>query len=54
MNVILEMYCHACHHHCKTAITIDCDGDIALDAPYLSKIKCLLDDRQATWESDDF
>ncbi|MGP8322470.1 MAG: hypothetical protein ACT6FG_00515 [Methanosarcinaceae archaeon] len=54
MNVRFEIYCHACHYQCINSLILECEDDITCDDPDLSKLKCLLGDRQATWESDDF
>ena len=54
MKVRKEIRCTGCHYKCKNSIIIDCEGDIALDAPDLSKTKCLIGNSFAAWESDDF
>lgn len=54
MNVRFEIYCHGCHYQCKNSLILDCEDDVALDAPDLSKIKCLMGGQPAMWESDDF
>lgn len=54
MLVRFEIRCTACHYKCRTSIIIDCEGDVTRDDPDLRNMKCPIDDRPATWESDDF